>query len=155
MAVVVAPSLKCAKSGKEVMGLIPAPGDRSELVGSLSVLCDRLRQTSWSPHPVSVWLHVKLSDVVLRFRPRDRLLADEDIKNVNKQATPMFELVSLAIACVLKIELGNYIFLTKCAISLCNQWEKSVIFCKTCDAPSRLLYSMRYILVTNGSLRKN
>ena len=61
------------------MGSIPVVATRFLLVGSVSVSCDRLRQKSWSPRSVSVWQHVKLSDVSLGTRSRDSLIADEDV----------------------------------------------------------------------------
>ena len=49
----VAQSVERATPGEEVPGSIPAVAARSVLVGSVSVLCDRLRQKSWSPSSVS------------------------------------------------------------------------------------------------------
>ena len=49
----IAQSVKHATPNQQVVGSIPAPAARSLLVGSVSI-CDRLRQTSWSPRSVSV-----------------------------------------------------------------------------------------------------
>ena len=48
-----AQSVERATPGEEVLGFIPAVAARSLLVGSVSVLCYRLRQKSWSPRSVS------------------------------------------------------------------------------------------------------
>ena len=69
----------------EVVGSIKAPGARSILVGSVSGYCNRLRQKSCSPHSVSVWQHVKLSDVSLGTRPRYSLVAEENVKKPTNQ----------------------------------------------------------------------
>ena len=44
---------KLSTPGEEVLGSIPTVTAGSPLVGSVSVLCDLLRQKSWSPHSVS------------------------------------------------------------------------------------------------------
>ena len=49
----VAQSVERTTPGEEVLGLIPAVAPRSLLVGSVSVLCNWLRQKSWSPSSVS------------------------------------------------------------------------------------------------------
>ena len=49
----VAQSVERAIPDKEVVNSIPAVAARSLLVGSVSVLDDRLRQKSWSPSSVS------------------------------------------------------------------------------------------------------
>ena len=49
----VAQSVERATPGEQVPGSIPAVAACSLLVGSVSVLCDRLRQKSWSPSSVS------------------------------------------------------------------------------------------------------
>ena len=49
----VAHSVERATPGEEISGSIPAVAARSLLVGSVSVLCDQLRQKSWSPRSVS------------------------------------------------------------------------------------------------------
>ena len=48
-----AQSVESATRGEEVPSSIPAVAARSLLVGSVSVLNDRLRQKSWSPRSVS------------------------------------------------------------------------------------------------------
>ena len=48
-----AQSVERATPGEEVPGSIPAVAARSLLVGSVSVLCERLRHKSWSPRSVS------------------------------------------------------------------------------------------------------
>ena len=63
--------------GQGVVGLIPARGTHSLLVGSLSV-SEQLRQKSCS---VSVWQHIKVSDISLR----DSLVSDEEDKKITKQ----------------------------------------------------------------------
>ena len=47
-------------------------------------LCVRMRQKSWSPQSVSMWQHEELLDIILGIRPRDSLVADEDVKKPNK-----------------------------------------------------------------------
>ena len=69
-----------AIAGQEVVDSISAPGSHFLKVRSVLVQCDQLRQKSWSSRAVSVWPHVKLSDVNLGTRPRDNQVADEDIK---------------------------------------------------------------------------
>ena len=49
----VAQSVERATPGEEVPGTIPVVAARSQLVGSVSLKCDRLRQKSWSPSTVS------------------------------------------------------------------------------------------------------
>ena len=68
--------------GLEFVASIPAPGARSLLAESVSILYDRMRQKSRSPLSISVWQHVKLSDVT---RPRNSLVADEDVKKPTNQ----------------------------------------------------------------------
>ena len=46
-------SVERATLGEEVPSSIPAVAARSLLIGSVSVLCDRLRQKPWSPSSVS------------------------------------------------------------------------------------------------------
>ena len=75
----VAQSVERMTPGQEVVGSIPAPGTHSPLVGSLSV-SDQLRQKSWSFCSVSVWQHIKLSDISLR----DSLVSYEEDKKITK-----------------------------------------------------------------------
>ena len=49
----VAQLVERATPGEEVLGQIPAAAASSSLVGSVSVLCDRLRQKLWSSRSVS------------------------------------------------------------------------------------------------------
>ena len=74
-----------ATPGEEVLGSIPAVAARSLLVGSVSVLCDRLREKTWSPALCRAWQHVKFSDVSLGTRLRYSLVVDEDVKKPTKQ----------------------------------------------------------------------
>ena len=53
-----------ATPGEEVPGSISAVAARSLLVGSVSVLCDRLK-----PALSHVWQHVKLSDALFPWGP--------------------------------------------------------------------------------------
>ena len=75
---VVAQSVGHAAPGEEVPGSIPTVAARSLLVGSVSVLCDRLRQKSWSPLSVSC---VAARKIVRR------LVVDEDVKKPTNQPT--------------------------------------------------------------------
>ena len=65
----VAQSVERSTRGQEMACSILAPGALSQLVGSVSVECDRLRQKSWSSGSVSVLQHIKLSDASLGARP--------------------------------------------------------------------------------------
>ena len=67
------------------MGLIAAPGALSLLVGSESILCDQLKQKTWSLHSISPWQQVKLSNVSLGTYPCDSLVADENVKKPLKK----------------------------------------------------------------------
>ena len=62
------------------MGLIPTSAYLL-LAGLVSIQWNRLTQKSWSPLSVSVWQHVKLSDISLRTCQRDGLVADETKPN--------------------------------------------------------------------------
>ena len=57
----IAKSQERATTGHENVGLLPAAGACSLLVGSVSVQCDKLRWKSLSPCSVSVWQQVKMS----------------------------------------------------------------------------------------------
>ena len=75
----VAQSVERATPGEEVLGSIPAVVAHSLLVGSVSVLCDRLtrlRQKSWSPRSVSC---VPARKIVRRQS------WDEDVKKLTNQ----------------------------------------------------------------------
>ena len=71
--------------GQEVVGSTPAPSVRPLLVGPVSIQCDRLREKSRTSRSISVWQHVKFSDVSLGTRLRDSLVADEGVKKPSKQ----------------------------------------------------------------------
>ena len=55
-------------------------------IGSASVKCDWPRQKSWSPRCVPVWL----SAVGLGTRPKDSLVAEEDVKKPTNQPVSIF-----------------------------------------------------------------
>ena len=66
---VLAQSVERATPAEAILGSIPAVATHSLLVGLVSVLCDRLRQKSWSPRSVSCVTAHKLSEVSLKAYP--------------------------------------------------------------------------------------
>ena len=87
--VTVTQSVECTTPGQEIVGLTCIHcGVRSRShfrFLSMSVSCDPLRQKSWSLRSISVWQYVKMSDVSLWARPRDRLVPEEDVKKPRKR----------------------------------------------------------------------
>ena len=81
----VAQCLERSTSGQEVMGSIPAP----------YWFCGcQYNVTSWDRShglpAVSLWQHVKLSDISLRAGPCYSLVADKKVKKPNKQTRPFY-----------------------------------------------------------------
>ena len=82
----VAQSVKRATPGEGVLDSIPAVTARSLLVGSVSLLCDQLRQKSWSSHSVSC---VAAREIVRRQSWDSSviysLVVDEDVNKKKKK----------------------------------------------------------------------
>ena len=87
----VAQSVERAAPGEEVPGSIPAVAARYLLVGSVSVLCDRLRQKSWSPSYVLCVAARKIARRSVLGPVRDKAcFVDEEVKKPNKQTLNIF-----------------------------------------------------------------
>ena len=57
----------------------------------IQLKCDSLAQRSFSPRYVSVWQHLKLSDISLETRPRDSLDAERDVKKPTNQTKQRYD----------------------------------------------------------------